>query len=68
MVLNDDSRVDGAVAALVAPDRTETRRMVSVGLPAGTVIEVVDLPDGTAGVDLDAAAGNLLLLTARAGS
>ena len=64
VVLDGDFRADGTVAVLIAPDRTETRRMVIITPPTAAVIEVVELPDGTAGIDYDARGDNLLLLTA----
>lgn len=64
-VLDGDFRADGAVAVLVTPGRESSeRRMVILDPQTVDAIEVVELPDGTTGIDYDATGRNLLLLTA----
>jgi hypothetical protein len=64
-VFDGDVRFDGRIVALVdRPDRSPTKELVVIDVPTASVVEQIELAEGTMGIDYDDSRRHLLVINA----
>ncbi len=65
VVFDADVRFDGRIVALVdRPDRSPTKELVVIDVPTASVVEQIELAEGTMGIDYDDSRRHLLVVNA----